>query len=125
MAELHTEGLEYILGLIDFSDLEVGLATDVSLTEGATEGDITEVSGTGYTRQDVTSLTPAATGTNDRKLTTNEVTFTASGTWTGAKTMFCITKADGKLLASASLGSTYTLGNGDTLAGAMDIILTG
>lgn len=123
-AEIHTEGLAYLLGLITAGNLSIGLATDASLAEDATMTSLTEVSGIGYERQTVSSLTPAGTGTNDRKVTTNTVTFTAGGNWTGAKTVFVVTSTN-KLLASAPLSTTRTLISGDTLQIAIEIDLIG
>jgi hypothetical protein len=126
-AEVHTEGLQFILAVAFPKSQSVpanfyaGLCTDTSLAEDATLASLTEVSGTGYGRQTVASsgsgFAEAATGTNDRKVTTATVTFTAGGTWTGAKTAFLATSSDGsgKLLASGPLSATRTLQNGDTL----------
>ena len=136
-AELHAEGLQYLLEVAMSeqqsipANFYIGLATDVSLAEDATLASLTEVSGTGYARQAVASdnidLTSAATGTNDRKITTKTVTFTAGGVWTGAKTAFLATTIDGtgKLLASAPLSLTRTLGDGDSLNVSMVITLAG
>ncbi len=136
-AELHTDGLQFILE-VTFTEEQsvpanfyIGLATDVSLSETASLGDQTEVSGTGYARQAVASdnvdITSAATGTNDYKVTTKTVTFTAGGTWTGAKTVFLATTLDdtGVLIASAPLSETRTLEDTDTLTIAIQIDLTG
>lgn len=120
-AEIHQEGLQYILGLITAGNLSIGLCTDTSLAEDATMASLTEVSGTGYARITVSTLTAATTGTNDRKVTTNTVTFTGGvGGWTGAKTVFVVTSTN-KLLASAQLSATRTLGSGDTLTVAIEI----
>lgn len=137
MADLHTEGLQYLLE-VAFSEEQsvpanfyIGLATDVSLDEDASLSDITEVSGTGYARQTVasnnTDITSGSVGTNDRKATTKTVTFTAGGTWTAAKTVFLATTNDdsGKLIASAPLSQTRILNNEDTLDLAMAIYLVG
>ena len=136
-AELHTEGLQFLLE-VDFSEEQsvpenfyIGLATDESLAEDATLVDITEVSGTDYARIAVasnsTDMTSAAAGTNDRKVTTKSVVFTAGGTWTGAKTVFLATSSDGagKLIASAPLSTERILNSGSTLTVAMSITLAG
>jgi len=137
MAELHTDGLQWMLEVAFTEEQSVpasfyiGLATDASLAEGDSLGDQTEVSGTGYARQAVasnsTDITSAATGTNDYKATTKTVTFTASGTWTGAKIVFLATTVNdtGVLLASAALSETRTLEDTDTLTIAMLVTLTG
>lgn len=136
-ADVHTDGLQFILEVAFTEEQSVpanfyiGLATDASLAETASLGDQTEVSGTGYARQTVasnnTDITSAATGTNDYKVTTKTVTFTAGGTWTGANTVFMATTVDntGKLIASAPLSETRTLTDTDTLTIAMQIDLTG
>jgi hypothetical protein len=136
-AELHQEGLQYLLE-VAFSEEQsvpdnfyIGLCTDASLAEDASLGDQTEVTGTGYERQavasDDTDITSATTGTADWKITTAEVTFTAGGTWDGAKTVFLATTDDdsGKLIASEQLSATRTLVDGDTLIIAIEIDLTG
>lgn len=125
-AEIHQEGLEYLLGLglAVASNLSIGLCTDASLVENATMASLTEVSGSGYARQTVSILTPATTGENDRKLTTDIVTFTATGTWTGAKSYFIVTSTN-KLLASGPLSTTRTLVSGNSLQIAIQIDLAG
>ena len=136
-AELHTEGLQYLLE-VGFTEEQsapanfyVGLCTDASLAEDASLGDQTEVTGTGYARQTVasdnTDITSATAGTADRKVTTAEVTFTAGGTWDGAVTAFLATTvADtGKLIASQQLSETRTLNDGGTLTLAFEITLAG
>ena len=137
MADLHTEGLQYLLE-VGFSEEQsvpanfyVGLCTDTSLAEDASLGDQTEVTGTGYARQTIasnnTDITSAATGAADWKITTKEVTFTAGGTWDGAKTVFLATSNDdsGKLIASVALSETRTLNDGDSLTLSIEIDLTG
>jgi len=136
-AELHAEGLQYLLEVALTEEqsvpanLYVGLATDAALAEDASLGDQTEVSGTGYARQTVASdnvdITSATTGTNDRKITTKVVTFTAGGNWTEANTVFLATTVGdtGKLLASAPLSAARTLTDGDSLTTAIEIDLTG
>ena len=136
-AELHTDGLQWMLEVCFTEEQTVpasfyiGLATDASLAETASLGDQTEVSGTGYARQAVasnsTDITSAATGTNDYKITTSTETFTAGGTWTGAKTYFLATTVNdtGVLIASGPLSETITLEDTDTLTIAVQVNLTG
>lgn len=136
-ADLHTEGLQHLLEVVFSGEQNVqanfyiGLATDASLAEDAALSDITEVSGTGYAREVVASdnidFTSASVGTNDRKVTTKTVTFTAGGTWTGAKTVFLATSNDssGKLIASIPLSQTRILNDGDTLDLAIAMYLVG
>jgi hypothetical protein len=136
-AEVHQEGLQYLLE-VAFSEEQsvpasfyVGLCTDASLAEDASLGDQTEVTGTGYARQTVTSnstdCVSASTGTNDWKITMAEVTFTAEGTWDGANTYFVATTNDdsGKLLASGPLSETRTLEDTNTLSFQAEITLAG
>ena len=136
-AELHTEGLQYLLE-VAFSEEQsvpanfyIGLATDATASEDDSLSDLTEVTGTGYARQTVasnsTDITSASAGTADRKITIKEVTFTATGTWDGAKTVFFATIVNdtGKLIASSPLSTTLTLNNNDTLKLALEITLTG
>jgi hypothetical protein len=127
--QVHTEGLQYLLEL-GFtaqqsapSNFYIGLATDASLAENATLAGLTEVAGTGYSRQacavGATDFTSASTGSNDRKVTTKQVTFTCSaGDWTqGAQTAFLCSVASGtsgKLIASIPLAAARNLQNGDT-----------
>jgi hypothetical protein len=135
--ELHQEGLKFLLEAA-FSETQavpanfyIGLCTDTSLAEDASLASKTEVGGTGYARQTVasdgTDFTSATAGTTDWKMTTKSVTFTAGGTWTGAKTVFLAsTVADtGKLIASAPLSTTRQLNNGDMLTVALEITLAG
>ena len=136
-AEVHTEGLQFLLETALSEEQSVpanfyvALATDSSLSEGDSLSSATEVSGSGYARQTVasdnTDYTSATTGTNDRKSTTKTVTFTATGNWTGAQTAYLSTTSDdtGKLICSAPLSATRTLVNTDTLTLAFEITLTG
>jgi hypothetical protein len=137
-AELHTEGLQFLLEVAlteqqtTPANFYIGLATDASLAEGASLSSLTEVSGTGYARQAVASdnvdITSATAGTDDRKATTKTVTFTAAGNWTGANTAFLCTVTSGtsgKLIASAPLSTTRTLTNGDSLTCAIAVQLNG
>jgi len=131
------EGLEYILETA-FTEVqsvpvnfEVGLCEDEVLeTDGLT--DLTELAeADGYDRQQVasdgTDFTEASTGTNDRKVTTKTVTFTATGTWNGALYAFMGTTGDdaGKLICGAALSVERFLVNGDTLQVSFVITLTG
>lgn len=126
-AELHTEGLQFILEAV-FPKTQtlptnyyLGLATDASLAEDATLASLTEVSGTGYSRQAIPAsavgFSSAAVGTNDWKVTGAQKTFSAGGIWTTANTWFLASSIDGtgKLIASGPLSQARTLGNGDTL----------
>ena len=131
------EGLEYILETA-FTEVQsvpasfyIGLCEDEVLeTDGL--GDLTELAvANGYARQTVDSdnvdFTEASAGTNDRKVTTATVTFTATGTWNGALYAFMGTTNDdsGKLICGAALSVERFLVNGDTLQVSFVITLTG
>ncbi len=136
-AEVHQEGLQFILEVVFSEEQSVptnfyaGLCTDASLAENASLGDQTEVTGTGYSRIAIPSsavgFTSASAGTNDWKVTTLEIIFTAGGTWTGAKTAFLATTSDdtGKLILSEQLSETRTLVNNGTLSHTFAKTLTG
>jgi len=131
------EGLEYILETA-FTEVQnvpanfyMGLCEDEVLeTDGL--ADLTELAvADGYARQtiasDDTDFTEAATGTNDRKVTTSTETFTATGAWNGALYAFLGTTVDdtGKLICGAELSTERFLQNGDTLQVSFVITLTG
>jgi len=135
--EVVQEGLQYILETC-FSDAQsppanfyLGLCTDAVIEETDNLAALTEVAGTGYARQTIASdsidFTSATTGTNDRKVTTTEETFTAGDTWTGAIHAFLATSIDGsgKLILATALSATRTLENGDTLKVSIVITLAG
>lgn len=126
--EFCTEGLQHILE-VAYSEEQtvpvnyyIGLCEDASVAENANLAGLTELSGNGYERQPVasnnTDFTSAATGTNDRKMTTKIVTFTANGgAWNDAIHAFLATTVDdsGKLVDVAALSVTRTLQDGDSL----------
>ena len=137
--EICAEGLEYILETA-FSESQsvpanfyIGLCEDASVAEDAALADLTELSGNNYARVAVPSgshvgFTSESVGTNDRKVTTVTVTFTASGgAWNGAIHCFLATTVDdsGKLIAASALSATRTLQDGDSLEVSMVITLTG
>lgn len=96
------EGLDRILGVAPrggatIATLYVGLYTSQtsSTVPGssavlATSTGVTEVTGTGYSRQSVAAASWAAqsAATGGRKTVGPQVTFTASGTWTAANGFF-------------------------------------
>ena len=103
------------------ADLELGLFTNAAPDETITEATITEPTGTGYARIDLTDASWAdADDGGDRKFSFAEQTFTAgSGGWTGS--------IQGYFVASKSAGGTqrilaievdgngpYTLNENDT-----------
>lgn len=137
-AELHQEGLKFLLeaALLETqavpANFYIGLATDASLAENATLASLTEVSGTGYSRQAIASSavgfpTSQTAGTYDWQVVTAQVTFTAGGDWSGANTAFLCSSSDGsgKLIASAPLAGTRTLHNTDTEKVTLTIQLNG
>lgn len=122
------EGLQHLLEVVYTEEQSVpanyyiGLCEDASVAEDDNLASLTELSGNGYARQavasDNTDFTSAATGTNDRKVTTKVVTFTASGgAWNGAVHAFLATTIDdsGKLVAVAALSVERTLQDEDSL----------
>lgn len=94
--DITTEGCEHLLGLLAQDEVNaytIGLAEDdyASLDASTTLADLTELSGGGYGRQGLggTGTWTSAAGTNNGwKITTDEVTFTATGDWALAKTAF-------------------------------------
>ena len=111
--------LLFLLVSLSFSGLIFGQSTvdfyplSAALNTGTTDG---------------TDFTEAATGTNDRKVTTKTVTFTASGgAWSGAVHTFMGTTTDdsGKLICAAALSTTRTLQDGDSLQVSIVITLAG
>lgn len=114
--ELHSEGLEYILGVM-FGGLQsipenfyLGWCTNTALAENASLGAQTELSGNGYARvaiaSDTSDWTAAAVSTDAYKVTSKVCTFTASGgAWSSAKTWFVATSSDdtGQLIASGPI----------------------
>ena len=137
-ADLHTEGLQYLLEVALTEEQSapasfyMGLCEDDALNEDDGLADLTELSGDGYARVAVASddadLTSASVGTLDRKVTTKTCTFTADGgNWNGATKAFLATTADdaGKLIASADLGAERFLLDGDSLEVTMVIQLNG
>jgi hypothetical protein len=124
--KFHTEGRQWAFEVL-FSEEQVvpasfyvGLCTDADLAENASLTDINELgilSGAdlGYVRQALESSalkwTSESTGSNDRKITSATITFTAedaSGVvWSNAKTWFLATTSNnaGKLLCSGLVNS--------------------
>jgi len=122
-ARIHTEGRQWIQEVC-FTEQQsvptnfyVGLCTDISILENAALSDLTELTDdpdTGYERfpllSSTSGWTSAATGSNDRKVTSSTITFTCDGTgltWTKAYHWFLATTIDdsGKLVMSGPLNS--------------------
>ena len=122
MGRVGIEGLAYMLDntFTVPSDYFVGLAVDTIIAKAAQFSDLTEVSGTGYARQAVSSFAVSTTETDNKKLTLNEFTFTASGTWTAATHWFLlgedVTSGTFLLLAWDTIDNApVTLTNGGTI----------
>ncbi len=140
--QFHTEGRQWLFE-VAFSEeqsvpanLYVGLCTDASIAENAALSALGEITDTDYARQllasDNVDWISAATGTNDRKITSSSLAFpvTTSGvTWTTVFHWFLATTIDdtGKLIASGDLnsGSGWTVANGETLAFDIEITFPG
>ncbi len=102
------------------SDFFIGLANDTTIAKAAQLSDLTEVSGSGYARQAVTTFTVATTETTNKKVTCDEKTFTATGDWTAANFWFIlsegVTSGTFYLLAWGELtNAPVTLENGGTI----------
>ncbi len=128
---LHDEGEQAILSAYFDTDLSgfgappaslyVGLRTS---SPGIAESDalttLTEVSGTGYARQAVSTTAGFTLSqvSDAYRATSGNVVFTASGTWSAAAALFLCTVSSGtsgKLIASVALSTSRTLVSGDTL----------
>ena len=134
---IRTEGIQFFFELANGQQAKpanyyVGFCqeAETEIPANASLSDLTELSGNGYVRQAVpanaTGMVSAAGGANGRTLTTQEVTFTASGgAWSLAKTKFLATTADdsGKLIATEPInaGSGIALGDGENYDVAMTI----
>ena len=103
----------------------IGLSTsdEATLGEAATLSGISEVTGTGYARQQVTrdsSGWPTLVGDT---VTSSTETFTAGGTWTGAVSAFLTDSPSGTTggtggniaIIISDLSATRTLANGESL----------
>lgn len=104
------------------ANLYVALVTSAP-GETTTLATMSEVSGSGYSRQLIT-FDPAGLDSGDGQADSSTVTFTATGTWTGA-THAVLTDAasgtSGNLISYRSLSTTRTLGNGDTMDVTYDL----
>lgn len=124
---VHTQGLQYLLE-VAFTGQQTKpanfyafLCEDTDLAVSAVLGDQTELSGFGYARQPIVASavgwTSASDGAAGRKVTSIDVTFTASGgDWVRARTLGIATTLNdsGVLLASgpieAGVGTLRTNG---------------
>lgn len=112
LSEQQTVPVTFYIGLSQTDETTLG--------EGATLATISEVTGSGYARKAVNSdavdWTTGLSG-GDWRAISKEVTFSATGAWTQAKSAFLATTLDntGKLLATKDLSTPRTLANGDSL----------
>ena len=101
-------------------DWSIGLCTDSVIAKTAVFTDLTEVSGSGYARIPLTSIIISTYATDDKKAVGNEVTFSATGTWTEAVNWFCVVDGDTsgtyKLICWNALSEAVTLTNGESQA---------
>ena len=135
---IRTEGIQFLLEMANGEQSKpatyyIGLCeeSEDAISKTASLGDLTELSGNGYSRQavtgDSTDLVSAAGGSYGRKLTTKEVTFTAAGgNWNTAKTRFLATSSDdsGKLISTEPVNSSggVALTDGDSYDCNMTIL---
>ena len=99
------------------ANLELGLFTNSSPGETITEATITELTGTGYARKDLTDA--SWTGRADARAYAQQTFTGGSGGWTGSiQGYFIATKSAGgtqRILAIEVDGNgPYTIGEGDT-----------
>ncbi len=138
---LHDEGEQAILSAYFDTDLAgfgaapanlyIGLRQTAVGAEADTLATLTEVTGTGYARQAVSTATGFTLSqvTGDYRATSNNVTFTNSGgtNWAAAVALFLgtvLAGTAGKLIASAALQTTRTLAPGDSLTASTYIGLS-
>jgi hypothetical protein len=135
---MRTEGIQFLLELANAlqsrpANYYIGLCEESEdvISKAASLFDLTELSGNGYSRQALTAdsadMVSAAGGSYGRKLTTAEVTFTASGgNWNTARTRFLATSSDnsGKLIATEPVnsGGGVALGDGESYDCNMTIL---
>ena len=93
MGQVVEEGLDDILDTYFAipGDFYIGLCSDITIDKTDQLADLTEVSGSGYGRIALSSITVTLRGTDDRKATGDEVTFNATGDWTVAYNWFMVT----------------------------------
>jgi hypothetical protein len=129
------EGEEYFIKVAISEQLSVpttfylGLSqsSESTLGETVTLSSVNEVSGSGYARQGINSDGTDWTVSQDSgdwQAQSKEVTFSASGTWSAALSMFLCTVAsgtNGKLIATKDLSQSRTLYNGDQLKARITI----
>ena len=122
MGQTHEEGLQEILE-IAFAvpgNFYVGLCSDNTILKGDEYTDLVEVIGSGYGLIALSTAVVSVYNTDDRKITFNEVTFSATGTWTEAVQWFIVSDGDTsgtyKLLFSNALSAAVTLTNGESQA---------
>ena len=139
--EFHTEGLRWELNVIYRqteslpTNLYVAIVKDTTIAENAVMADLTELTSgeaPGYARQPIVcnsgNWTEAGTGTNDRKISSSAVTFTASGgNWpNGYKAVLTttLTGTTGPLIASGDLNAGSPVAPTDGQSFDVDFELT-
>jgi hypothetical protein len=126
MGQWTTEGIQWALECL-FSEeqavpanLYMGMCEDLALTKADTLASLTEVAGAGYARGSIPTTAvgwiSAIYNTDDRKMTSDTVTFNASGDWTVGRCWFIATTIDGsgKLLCWDSIGEAILLSAGES-----------
>ena len=125
---IKSEGIEFFLKLANGqiakpANYYIGLCEEAEdvISKTASLADLTELAGLGYSRQVVTAdaagMVYAPHGDSGGKLTSSEVTFTASGgAWNLAKTRFLATSSDdsGKLISTEPINSGAGIALADT-----------
>ena len=112
------------------SDYYVALVSTNVVTKTDQWADLTEVTGSGYAKIALTTITVATYATDDRKATGNQVTFSATGNWTTARNWVLVTPgvASGTwvIVASNGLdGGATTLVSGESLNVTVQVNATG
>jgi hypothetical protein len=136
---LHSDGESMILQTLFYNDgsmppeyYYLGLDSRVELAYADTMEDIMdEPSGSGYTRQQISSSSMVnsgwniSMGTSLHKAVTNIVSFNATGSYGPVSNLFLTDASDnsGNLISSVSLSSPATLNSGDTLSLRMTLSL--
>lgn len=136
---LHSEGEELILQTLFYNDgtlppsyYYLGLDNRTTIAYADTMATlIDEPSGSGYTRQQLSSSSTGTSGwtvtvgTSLHKAVSNIVSFNATGSYGPVRTLFLTDASDnsGKLISSVSLSSPATLSSGDVLSVRMTLSL--
>jgi len=92
MGQFVEEGLQDALEVYTEtpSEFYVGLCGDSVIAKDSSFDDLTEVVGSGYGKIALTTAVVTTLGTDNKQATFNEVTFSASGSWTEAVSWFIV-----------------------------------